>query len=116
MMASLLCYASSLMSAQTRIHGEKEESTIIIVVTFATSGNRGEGELMDETSRRKMALAFQVAAGKVEKKEKKETNGEMHKRIMEEKEAKLNRGVKKAARTMVKKKEIKKLTAYFGKK
>ena len=52
----------------------------------------------------------------VEKKKKQETNGEMHKRIMEEKEAKLNRGVKKAARTMVKKKEIKKLTAYFGKK
>ena len=75
MMASLLCYASSLMSAQTRIHGEKEESTIIIVVTFATSGNRGEGELMDETSRRKMALAFQVAAGKVEKKKNKKLMG-----------------------------------------
>ena len=71
---------------------------------------------MDAISRRKMALAFQVAAGKVEKKEKKETDGEMHKRIMEEKEAKLNRGVKKAARTMVKKKQIKKLSAYFGKK
>ena len=52
----------------------------------------------------------------VEKKKKQETNGEMHKRIMEEKEAKLNRGVKKAARTMVKKKQIKKLSAYFGKK
>ena len=71
---------------------------------------------MDATSRRKMALAFQVAAGKVEKKKKQETNGEMHKRILEEKEAKLNRGVKKAARTMVKKKQIKKLSAYFGKK
>ena len=71
---------------------------------------------MDAISRRKMALAFQVAAGKAEKKKKQETNGEMHKRILEEKEAKLNRGVKKAARTMVKKKQIKKLSAYFGKK
>ena len=76
-----------------------------------------EGEpMMEGPSRSKMALAFQVAAGNVEKKKKQETNGEMHKRIMEEQEAKLNRGVKKAARTMVKKKQIKKLTAYFGKK
>ena len=40
----------------------------------------------------------------------------MHKRIMEEKEAKLNRGVKKATKTMIKMKQIKKLTAYFGKR
>ena len=38
------------------------------------------------------------------KEKKQETNGEMHKRIMEEKEAKLNRGAKKAVRTMDKKK------------
>ena len=41
MMASLLCDASSLMSAQTRNHSEKAESTIIMVVTFASNGNRG---------------------------------------------------------------------------
>ena len=40
----------------------------------------------------------------------------MYQRITEEKEEKRNRGVKKAARTMVRKKKIKKLTTYFSKK
>ena len=115
MMASLLCDASSLMSAQTTNHGERAESTIITIITLASKGDGGE-PMMDATSRSKMALAFQVAAGNVKKKKKEETNGEMHKRVMEEKEAKLIRCVKKAAKTMIKKKQIKKLTAYFGKK
>jgi hypothetical protein len=72
--------------------------------------------MMDEPSRIKMAKAFQVAAGKVKKQPKEESNGEMNRRITEEKEAKRNRGVKKAAKTMVKKKKIKKLTTYFGRK
>jgi hypothetical protein len=71
---------------------------------------------MDETTRITMAKAFQVAAGNIEKRPKEESDGEMYRRITEEKEEKRNRGVKKAARTMVRKKKIKKLTTYFSKK
>jgi hypothetical protein len=69
----------------------------------------------DTTSRIEMTKAFQLAARKVEKKPKEETGGEMYQRITAEKEAKTNRSLKKAAKTLLKKKKIKKLTTYFRK-
>jgi hypothetical protein len=45
-----------------------------------------------------------------------ETATESHRRINSEKEAKKNRGVKVAAKKMIKKKVLKKMTSYFGKK
>ena len=48
-----------------------------------------------------MAKAFQLAGRKAEKNPKEESKGEMLRRTREEKEAKLNSGVKKAAETMI---------------
>jgi hypothetical protein len=82
--------------------------TTIFTITSAT---------MDDTPGRiEMAKAFHLAARKVEKKPKVETKTEMHQRTTAEKEAKTNRCVKKAAKTMLKKKKIKKLTTCFSKK
>jgi hypothetical protein len=44
------------------------------------------------------------------------TATESHRRINSEKEAKKNRGVKAAAKKMIKKKVLKKMPSYFGKK
>ena len=71
---------------------------------------------MDETSRSQMAKAVQIAARKVVFKTKEESAGEAFRRIKEEKDLKINRGVKRAAKQMLKKKQIKKLSAYFIKK
>jgi hypothetical protein len=71
---------------------------------------------MDEISRIQWVEAVAIAAGKVPLKPKVETGTESHRRINSEKEAKMNRGVKAAAAKMVKKKVLKKMTSYFGKK
>jgi hypothetical protein len=60
--------------------------------------------------------AVAIAAGKVPSKPKAETATESHRRINSEKEAKKNRGVKAAAKKMIKKKVLKKMTSCFGKK
>jgi len=71
---------------------------------------------MDETSRIQMAKAMQIAARKVDLKNKEESASETFRRVTEEKELKINRGAKRAAKQMIKKKQIKKLTSYFVKK
>jgi hypothetical protein len=61
-----------------------------------------------------MSKAVAIAARKVEKKEKEETGAEKYRRISAEKEEKKIKSVKRAARGLIKKKKIKKMTAYFG--
>ena len=61
-----------------------------------------------------MAKAIQSAARKVGfRKEKKESASETFRKIKEEKEFKSNRGVKRAAKQMIKKKQMKKVSSYF---
>jgi serine protease inhibitor len=71
---------------------------------------------MDDASRIEMAKAVQIAARKVVFKRKEESAGEAFRRIKEEKEVKINRGVKRAAKQMLKKKQMKKVSSYFIKK
>jgi hypothetical protein len=59
---------------------------------------------MDEISRIQWAEAVAIATGKVPLKPKVETATESHRRINSEKEAKKNRGVKAAAKKMIKRK------------
>ena len=63
-----------------------------------------------------MAKAMQIAARKVDLKNKEESASETFRRVKEEKELKINRGAKRAAKQMIKKKQIKKLSSYFAKK
>lgn len=80
---------------------------------------RGTVDTMDvaiTNYRKDLARVVTIAASKVEKKPKEETNLEKFRRISEEKEAKRVKGVKKAAKSLVKKKEMKSLTTYFKKK
>jgi hypothetical protein len=67
-------------------------------------------------ARSQLATAIQIAARKVELQPKAESGFEMHTRINSEKDLKKNKAVKRAAKKMVKRKEIKKMTAYFLKK
>jgi hypothetical protein len=71
---------------------------------------------MEETSRIQMAKAVQIAARKVAFKKKEESAGEAFRRIEEEKDLKINRGAKRAAKKMLKKKQLKKVSSYFIKK
>jgi hypothetical protein len=71
---------------------------------------------MDDTSRIQFAEAVSIAARKVAFKRKEESNSELYYRINSEKEAKKNRIVKSAAKKMLKKKQLKKMTAYYAKK
>jgi hypothetical protein len=73
-------------------------------------------EIADREARSQMAKAIQIAARKIELQPKSESGSEMHSRIILEKEEKKNKSVKRAAKIMVKKKQIKKLSAYFEKK
>jgi hypothetical protein len=67
-------------------------------------------------ARSQLATAIQIAARKVELQPKAESGFEMHTRINSDKDLKKNKAVKRAAKKMVKRKEIKKMTAYFVKK
>jgi hypothetical protein len=67
-------------------------------------------------ARTDMAKAIQIAASKVKLHPKAESGYEMYTRINSEKEKKKNKAVKCAAKKMIKKKEIKKMTYYFMKK
>ena len=61
-----------------------------------------------------MAKAIQSAARKVVfRKEKNELASETFRKIKEEKEFKSNRGVKRVAKQMIKKKQMKKVSSYF---
>jgi predicted Zn-dependent protease len=60
-----------------------------------------------------MARAIQIAARKVKLLPKAESGFEMYTRINSDKVKKKNKAVKRAAKKMVKKKEIKKMTTYF---
>jgi hypothetical protein len=61
----------------------------------------------------KMHKAFVLAGSKVKKTIKEETSSERFHRIRDAKEAKHNKKAKSSARTQVRKKAIKKMTAYF---
>ena len=63
--------------------------------------------------RDQMREAVEVAARKVKKGPKTETQSEKFVRIRQEKETKNNKNVKRAAKNLVKKKKIQKMTAYF---
>jgi hypothetical protein len=63
-----------------------------------------------------MSGAVAIAASKVEKKDKVETNSEKYRWIALEKEEKRNKSLKRAANGQIKKKKIKKMTAYVSKK
>ena len=71
---------------------------------------------MDDITRTQYSDSLQIAASKVVKQPKGETTSESWHRINQEKEANANSGVKRVAKKMVKKKDIKKMTHYFGKK
>jgi hypothetical protein len=60
-----------------------------------------------------MAIAVQIAARKIELLPKAKSGFEMFTCIQLEKEVKKNKSVKRAAKKMVKKKEIKKISSYF---
>ena len=66
--------------------------------------------------REQMRKAVAIAAEKVEKGPKAETGHEMSVRIHEEKETKKNKSIKRAAKSMIKKKKMRGLSAYFAKK
>ena len=65
--------------------------------------------------REQFTAAMVIAARKVEKKEKAETPTEMHARINVAKAAKENKRVKSAAKKLVKKKKLKKISTFFTK-
>jgi hypothetical protein len=71
---------------------------------------------MDDACKVQYAKAVTIAARKVALKPKEESVSEVYHRINSEKAAKKNRRVKSAAKKMVKKKQIKPLSAYFVKK
>jgi 2-oxoglutarate dehydrogenase complex dehydrogenase (E1) component-like enzyme len=66
--------------------------------------------------RQQFAAAIAVAACKVEKKEKEEMPAEMFQRITAAKVIKENKSIKSAAKMLVKKKKIQKISTYFHKK
>jgi hypothetical protein len=64
----------------------------------------------------KFAAAMTVAARKVEKKDKGETPTEMFVRINAAKAIKENKSIKSAAKKLLKKKKLKKISTFFVKK
>jgi hypothetical protein len=66
--------------------------------------------------REQFTAAMVVAGAKVEKKDKEETPREVFQRIKGAKTLKENKSIKSAAKKLVKKKKIKKLSCYFIKK
>ena len=94
--------------AQRSKHQITSGKSIIIKALTITS--------MDNTTRIQMAKAVEITARKVPFKPKEESVSESFRRITLEKEARKNCQVKRAAKKMVKKKQIKKMTAYFGSK
>ena len=81
---------------------------VLVVASFSA--------MDDESKRSQMAKAIQLAARKVAFKKKEESADETFRRIKEEKELKINRGAKRAAKQMIKKKQMKKVSSYFKKK
>jgi hypothetical protein len=63
-----------------------------------------------------MGEVVRVAADKVELKPKEETEYEMFKRCKEERQAKENKSVKRAAKGLIRKKEMKTMKTYFSKR
>ncbi len=72
--------------------------------------------IMDDACKIQYAKAVEIASRKVELKPKEESASEVYHRIHSEKEAKKIRQVKSAAKKLLKKKKMKKMTAYFVKK
>jgi hypothetical protein len=66
--------------------------------------------------REEFTAAMSVAARKVEKKDKEETPTEMFVRINAAKVIKENKSIKSAAKKLVKKKKLKKISTFFDKK
>jgi hypothetical protein len=83
---------------------------------FRRSQFKSTTRKMDEETKEKMAQAFALAAKRVPKQPKEESNGEMFIRIKEENETKNKRVAARAARKMIKTKKLKKIVHYFKKK
>jgi hypothetical protein len=66
--------------------------------------------------RQQFTAAMVVAGAKVEKKDKEETPRELFQRIKVAKVLKENKSIKSAAKKLLKKKKLKKLSCYFAKK
>jgi hypothetical protein len=91
---------------------ESEDSTMASRQQIST-----KIESVDSTmaSRQQMAEAIAIAANKVPKRPKEETPSETFGRIRAQKEEKQNIGIKRAAKVLLRKKKIKKMTSYFNK-
>jgi len=66
--------------------------------------------------REQMRKAVEIAAKKVKKEPKAETNLEMSMRIREEKDIKKTKSIKRATKSLIKKKKMRGVGAYFSKK
>jgi hypothetical protein len=111
----MMCAHFSVIDLQNAAHSTK--NTIIFGnLPLLLPPDRLRHLSMVENSRIQYAQAVAIAARKVALKPKEETASELYQRINSEKEAKKNRGVKSAAKKMIKKKVLKKMTSYFGKK
>ena len=62
------------------------------------------------------SMAVSIQARKIEKKPKEETPQEMYRRISEQKESKKIKSAKSGAKSLVKRKKMKSMNAYFAKK
>jgi hypothetical protein len=91
---------------------ESEDSTMV-----SRQQNPSKIESDDSTiaHRQQMAGAIAIAANKVPKRPKEETPSETFQRIRAQKEDKQNKGIKRAAKVLLKKKKMKKMTSYFNK-
>jgi len=74
-----------------------------------------DGQTQQER-KNQMRKAIEIAARKVKKEPKGETDQEMFGRIREEKETKKNKSAKRAAKKMIKNKKVKSMDSYFVKK
>jgi hypothetical protein len=81
-----------------------------------TNNPRTENDFPSKNYREQFTAAMVVAAAKVEKKDKEETPNECYERIKVAKILKENKSVKSAAKKLLKKKKIQKMTCYFSRK
>jgi hypothetical protein len=81
-----------------------------------TSHNQNVAQHPSLQYREQFTAAMVLAGRKVEKKDKEETRTEMYLRINDAKVVKENKSIKSAAKKLVKKKKLKKISSFFIKK
>jgi hypothetical protein len=81
--------------------------------TTMDKGRREKEEGQKRKYKTEMMGVVALAAKKVKKEEKGETNQEKYTRIWEKAALKTNKSIKRDAKKAIKKKEIKKMTTYF---